>query len=310
MKVASISVSGLLFIVALASAGCGGASRAVSFHYTEAPGCEIPDSVTSLAVVEFQGPPDSEGWGNIVAQRLAEALEKAELPHRLKILAPQAAGPATQPAARRLIVTDTTSAAALGESIGADAVAYGTVAVTWAEWPKDADAADRPGPPDAQVGQCAVTVRFVIDDVKAGRTLAAAAFTHRYPSDGSRPSAAASREMVEELLAQCVDRFVAWLCPQTISVNERLQVGRTRLVLDGNRLARAGEFPKALECYLAAVEESPGDDGPVFNAGLMYEAMGQLEKAREFYDQAALMRPSEQVDQARRRLQERQHPQP
>jgi tetratricopeptide (TPR) repeat protein len=252
-------------------------------------------------VAEFQGPPDSDNWGKIVAQRLAEAMDKAQLPHRLKILSPQFAGAPTQPAARRIVVTDTASAAEFGKSIGADAVAYGTVAVTWADWPKDSD---------AQVGQCVVTVRFVIDDIQAGRTLAAAAFSRRYPPDDSRTSPAAGREVVEELLAQCVDRFVAWLCPQGIAVNERLQVGRTRTVLDGNRLARAGKFAQALDCYLSAMDESPGDDGAVFNAGLMYEALGQLDKARQFYDQAALMRPGDQVDQARKRLQERQQPQP
>jgi tetratricopeptide (TPR) repeat protein len=273
----------------------------VSFQYTEAPGCEIPDSVARLAVAEFsaEGPPEGEGWGVLVAHQLAEAIDKAELPHRLKILGPQAAGAPTQPAGARLVVTDTASAAAFGESAGADAVAYGTVAVTWAEGPKDAD---------APAGQCIVTVRFVIDDVQAGRTLAAATFSRRYPPDDSR-SSTAGREVVEELLAQCVDQFVAWLCPQRVTVNERLQVGRTRLVLDGNRLARAKQFAQALDCYLAGMKESPGDDGTVFNAGLMYEAMGQLDKAGEFYDQAALMRPSEQIDQARKRLQERQHPQ-
>jgi tetratricopeptide (TPR) repeat protein len=274
----------------------------MKFQYTEPPSGAIPASVTSLAVAEFAGPVDDQGWGKIVADRLTKALEKAKLPHPVRIIGPGAAKATSQPFSARARagagVVDTDSAVAYGKNLGADAVVYGTVSVLWA------------GPlHQAQATQCDVTVRFVIDDVKTASTLAALSFSSRYPAEGAPPSplGAAAPEAVE-LIAQCVDRFIAWLSPQTVPVSEHLQVGRTRLVLDGNRLARAGEYTEALGYYLRGMEESPGDDGAVFNAGLMYEAMGELDKARQFYDRAALMRPSEQVDQARQRIQERQSP--
>jgi tetratricopeptide (TPR) repeat protein len=275
----------------------------VNFQYTPPPSGQIPDSVTSLAVAEFAGPADDQSWGKIVADRLTEALEKAKLPHPVRIIGPQETKAASQPFSARAraragaeaAVVDTASAVEYGKRLGADAVVYGTVSVVWA------------GPlhqPEAT--QCDVTVRFVIDDVKTASTLAALSFSSRYPPEGAPPSpAGAAAPEAVELIAQCVNRFIAWLSPQTVSVTEHLQFGRTQLVLEGNHLARQGQYSEALGCYLRGMEESPGDDGAVFNAGLMYEAMGQFDKARQFYDRAALMHPSEQVDQARRRIQGR-----
>ena len=325
MKLVLPSTCRLAVIAASLLAGCGGAPRAVKFSYQEPPVCEIPASVSRLAVAEFQGSPPGEDWGREVSQRLAEALERATLPHRVQIIGHEAAEAASRPAAGRAVIVDTPSAVAWGKAIGVDAVAYGMVSVTWPGSPATGRAATRPvrgqvearSCPSARSGQpehvegCLVTVNLVIDEVRAGRTIASMSAAQRYPpQDGApaaepRAAAPSGEALAAELVAQCVDRLVGRLCPQTVWVNARLQVGRTRLVLDGNRLARAGRYPAALDYYLRAIALSPGDDGAVFNAGLMCEALGRLEEAEEFYDRSAVMRPGEHTDQARRRLDRR-----
>jgi hypothetical protein len=261
-----------------------------------------------LAVAEFRQA-GGEGWGGEVTERLAEAMEHAKLTHRVQIIQTEGAKAASQPAVGPVIV-DTPSAVAWGKDVGADAVAYGAVVVVSSQQAPAAHASTRPaGRAQTETVSCQVTVNLVIDDVRAGRTIASLVVSQRYPPPhgaGASGAAALSAEaVVEELIAQCVDRLVARLCPQTVWVNGQLQFGRTRLVLDGNGLARAGQFEKALDRYLRAAELSGGDDGAVFNAGLMYEAMGQLDTAREFYQRAAAMRPGEHIDQALRRLDER-----
>jgi hypothetical protein len=279
----------------------------VRFSYEEPPVCEIPPSVGTLAVAEFRQA-GGEGWGGEVTQRLTEALQRAKLPHRVGIIQTQGLKAASHPAAGPVIV-DTPSAVAWGKAVGADAVAYGTVVVVSSGQTPPARASTRPaGRVQTEVLSCQVTVSLVIDEVPAGRTVASMAVSQRYPSQGAGspgPAAPSADAVVEELISQCIDRLVGRLCPQTVWVNERLQFGRTRLVLDGNGLARAGRFEKALDCYLRAAELSSGDDGAVFNAALMYEALDQLATAREFYERAAAMRPGEHTDQALRRLDER-----
>jgi hypothetical protein len=289
--------------------GCGGAGvRTVKFSYQEPPVCEIPDSVGTLAVAEFRQA-GGEGWGGVVTQRLAEALRRAELPHRVRIIQGPVGKAASRPAVGPVIV-DTPSAVAWGESVGADAVAYGAVVVVSSNPSLPEQPSGRPtGPIQSEMWSCQVTVSLVIDEVQAGRTAASLTVSQRYPPPHGEapagPAAPSEEAVVSELVSQCVDRLVGQLCPRTVWVNEQLQFGRTRLVLDGNVLARAGQFEKALDCYLRGMDLSSGDDGAVFNAGLMYEALGQLATAREFYERAAAMRPGEYIDQALRRLDRR-----
>lgn len=319
MKCKWLSAIRAALLVCVAAGGCGGTTRAVRFSYEEPPACELPASVGNLVVAEFRATSNGEDWGRVVSRRLAEALVRAELPHQVRIIDSEATGETrgadSQPVGRGRTVVDTSAAVAFGKAVGADAVVYGTISVAG---PGQGTSAGRttqqarggPGTADGQA--CAVTVRFVIDEVAGARTLGSLSLCRRYdPHDGASagllPGAAlpTGEAVVEELIAQCVDGLVAWLCPQKVWVNAQLQVGRTRLVLDGNRLARGEEYAKALDLYLQGVKGSPGDDGAVFNAGLMYEALGQLDKAAEYYDRAAAMRPGEHTDQARRRLDER-----
>jgi hypothetical protein len=303
MKRTKSSAVSVLLGCLLAAAGCGGSVRAVRFSYEEPAVCELPASISTLAVAEFRQA-GGEGWGGVVSQGIAEALKRATLPHRVRIVQTQVGKAASKPAVPGPVIVDTPSAVAWGKAVGADAVAYGTVAVI--------GSGERAGakPTGGQVA-CQVVVNLVIDDVRSGRTVASLSVSQRYPPPqtaappGSAPAAPAAEAVVEELIAQCVDRLVKRLCPQTVWVNEQLQFGRTRLVLDGNHLARAGQYEQAMDCYLRAIELSSGDDGAVFNAAVMCEALGRLDEAQKLYERAAAMRPGEHTDQALKRLNER-----
>ena len=77
------------------------------------------------------------------------------------------------------------------------------------------------------------------------------------------------------LIAECVGRFVAKISPHSVTVTEKMEMGASKIVETGNKLARAGDYPEALECYKRALRDHPNDDGALFNAGMVCEAMGR-----------------------------------
>ena len=69
-------------------------------------------------------------------------------------------------------------------------------------------------------------------------------------------------------------------------VRVELEKGKSEHIETGNTLAATGEYKEALDCYLSGIQAEPDDHGAMFNAGAMYEAMGNLAKAEEYYDRA------------------------
>jgi tetratricopeptide (TPR) repeat protein len=159
------------------------------------------------------------------------------------------------------------------------------------------------------------TVNFTIDSVKASKTLATAALTKEYDSSvDEQPGAIGGaggtsegnltpvEQIADRLIEQCAQQFVWKISPHSVTFQVQMAKGKTKLVAAGNELARSGKYAEALDCYLRAMELRPDDDGAVFNAGLMFEALQQFQKADDCYTKAFAIKDRDTYLLARKRV--------
>jgi tetratricopeptide (TPR) repeat protein len=166
-------------------------------------------------------------------------------------------------------------------------------------------------------------INFTFDDVATGKTLASVATTRDYDSDkqkdkdsgsgglsgitkmvgiGGGGSAEPADKVALRLIDECVQEFLAKIGPHEVVVTEPLGKGKDEAVRTGNKLAMAKEYAEALEAYDAAIRAHGDDHEAIFNSGVMYEALGKLDKAEEMYDRAFKLKPQTQYVQARKRV--------
>jgi len=165
-----------------------------------------------------------------------------------------------------------------------------------------------------------IDIPLVVANIKTGKTLATVSATREYDSEEDQKSGSQSvgralgfggdkvpptDQVVSKLIDQCVAEFLGKISPHEVVVTEKLAKGsgKTKKVVEtGNKLAVAGDYAEALDLYLAAIAANSEDHGAAFNAGLMYEQQGSLQKAEEMYDKAFRMDPKEQYVLARKRV--------
>ena len=109
-------------------------------------------------------------------------------------------------------------------------------------------------------------------------------------------------QIVSHLIDECVQEFLSKISPHEVVVEEQLQKGKSKIVGTGNKLAEAGEYKEALECYEQAIRQNADDHGALFNAGLMHEALGDLARAEELYSKAVQVEPESRYIFARKRV--------
>ncbi|HUS47467.1 MAG TPA: tetratricopeptide repeat protein, partial [Phycisphaerae bacterium] len=162
-----------------------------------------------------------------------------------------------------------------------------------------------------------VNVNFTMDDINTGRTLAAHAAKGEYDSQADQKLGAAGvgkklgfgggelpplDSVTDRLIAEGVEQFLAKIGPHSVRFVEKLEKGKTDRVKEGNEFAAAKEYADALKRYEQGIEERPDDHGAMFNAALMCEAMGDLEKAEGYYDRALGLKVTEKYVSARKRV--------
>ena len=313
---AALLVSGSLI------SGCG-PEKTVSFTYQRPAEYEISDQIHRLGIAEFGGQtPDDKKWGSIASDRLGAKLDdynrkynRYELVDRKRIKA------ILDERDLRLAISDSASAGQAGKLANADAMIYGTVSVSTRDERLTRQAFDplRRGMKTVPYTRrhCLAAVTFALDNIHTGKTVATVSATREYDSETDQKASGGgaakmlgfgggklppSDQVVSLLIDQCVDEFLAKISPHEVPVTEKLRKGKTKTVQTGNKLAAAGDYREALECYEAAIQESPDDHGAAFNAGVMHEALGELEKAEELYDRAFQMGREEQYVFARKRV--------
>jgi len=168
----------------------------------------IPETVRKLGILDFTGPSARlDPWGAAIAGDLFELLDAqvdrfvvsrlhSGEEHKDSVAA------VTPSLARKL-----------AQDSGADAVVYGTtmvdVALSSFGEPENTGAT-RSNDSGPQVA-CRVTVRFALDEVATGRTIAAVLLTKDASAAGQEVEA--GRALARKLLRQCAAEFVAMVSP-------------------------------------------------------------------------------------------------
>jgi curli biogenesis system outer membrane secretion channel CsgG len=304
-------------------AGCGEAKQAIEISYDRPAAYQIPESVRKLAIAEFGGKTEADKrWGDIASDKLASELETYNRQfHRYQLVDRKRLRAIMDERDLQLAISDTATAGKIGKLANVDAMIYGNVTVVSRDEEGTRQVFDFANRTTRTVPYtkryCMAAVNFTMDDIVTGKTLTTVTVTREYDSEKQNLSTgekltkafgvgadklAPVDQVLEDLVDQCVQEFVSKVSPHRIVVREKLMTGKSQSVETGNKLAAAGEYAEALGCYLQAVETKPGDDGAMFDAGLMYEAMGKLDKALEFYDRAFRVKDLEKYVLARRRV--------
>ena len=302
--------------------GCEGGKK-IELRYERPAKYQISPGIKRLGIAEFGAQTTQEKqWGQIASDRLAAALdaynrkyERYELVDRRRLKA------ILDEQDLQLAISDASSAMQAGKIANVQAMIYGSIKVTTKDESASRIAFDpfrrRPKTIYYTKRYCLVAVNFTLDDVATSKTLAVVSATREYDSEKDKKSGARSvgkaigfagdslppaDKIISHLIDECVAEFLQMISPHEIVVEEKLQKGKSKIVDTGNKLAAAGEYAEALECYQKAIELNAQDHGAVFNAGVMYEAMGNLDNAEAFYDKAIDIKPEEQYIFARKRV--------
>jgi len=289
---------------AFVPAGCSQGTATLEFRYTDPAEYALDARVRRLAVVSLVGrSPSDRAWAARATQRIRKALVGAGKTSHFRVVQPKAPGP--QP----LDVADSAAARKLGKAVGADAVIHGTVEVIVRTRQGSAESSSAGGGVAAYIRHdCRVNLHCVITDVSTGGTTSLAiSEEHRQPAGGPGAATQAAKESppkkrIARVVDRCADSFVRRIVSRQVVVTVRLADGGHRMVGRGNDLAVSGQLDDALECYRMAILKDPRDHGAAFNAGVIHEARGRLEKAAEMYDRAIEIQAEPEYRRAGRRV--------
>lgn len=311
---------GLMAVVvgALCVIGCG-EEPAVTLSYVRPAQFEVPTNVKRVAVATLDDNSSQRSggdWGVIAADKLVGELDKANrefkrfelVDHRnLKEILQR----------QDIHIMTSNEAADAGKLANVHAMIYGTVSVMASD-----ETVVKTVPDIINRGlkqkeyvkrHCLVTVNLTLDDVETARTLRTFTVSKEMDSDKDSASALSAigfssdnpppvSQTVNGLIDQCVSEFVAQISPHRVEFVQKLQKGKSNAVKTGNKLAAAGDHKEALDMYLEALQIKPNDDGAAFNAGVMQEALGNVDAAQELYTRAFRLKQKDEYVQARQRV--------
>ena len=135
-----------------------------------------------------------------------------------------------------------------------------------------------PAPDDGGRIVWRIDTTFHLTDKKIGNVIQSTTLskiTYQVDEDG-----------IHRVLRGIVDSYLSEIRPANIPISVRMARGGTGYGREGRKLASEGDYAGALELFLQAIDEQPGDDGALFNAGLMCEYLGDYERAGKFYRRA------------------------
>lgn len=300
--------------------GCN-PKKKIELRYERPAAVQIPPQVRRLGIAEFGGKtPQDRKWGAIASDRLSAALaeqnrrhKRFELVDRLRLKA------ILDERDLQLAISDGASAGRAGKLADVHAMIYGTVRATASEERATRQVLDPLRMRTKTVAythrHCVVGVHFTMDDIATGKTLATASTSREYDSDkGTSPLSRVSKVMglgsdageldaiVVAMIDECVAEFLSRISTHEVVVVEELQRGKSKVAGTGTKLAAAGDYAEALDCYQEGMKQKPDDHEVVFNIGVIHEAMGNLPEAEKFYDRAFRMEPKERYIRARKRV--------
>ncbi len=306
------------------SAGCGPDSgKTIQLEYSRPAAFQVSAKVHSIAIAEFATSGNTgHSWGDVAADKLTANLDQQNKKYERYSLVDR--GHLKQIMDQKdvnLMVSDPSSAVKVGKMAKVDAIVYGSVSATCRDQHRTRTTFDPLSQSSRQVPYtqryCQVRVTFTMDDINTGMTLVSMSPTREYDTDKQKSSGMASvtkmlgvgkdelppaEQVMDALIQQCVDEFVARVSPHDVSVNVTLGKGKSELVSKGNSLAAAGDYTEALNYYERAGKEKPDDADAFFNAGVMYEKTGQFKEAERMYSRAFEIKAEDRFVEARRRV--------
>ncbi len=308
----------LIILGASVIAGCGEGPE-IKIRYTRPPKYVIPKSVKRIAVAEFGAKTALDRqWGIIASDRLASTLDEYNRMYkRYQLVDRRRLKAILDERDLQMAITDSSAAVQAGKIAGVEAMIYGNVNASSEDQRIRKTVFDpirrRPKTVIRKRRFCHVEVNFTMDAIATGKTLASVSTSRQYDSQEDKNYVTAALgfggdevppadKVISHLIDKCVGEFVSKISPHEEVVTEKLQKGDSDAVGNGNNLAEAGEYSDALECYLQAIKINPDDHGAMFNAGLMHEARGEIQKAYEFYDSAFAIKPEKKYIYARKRM--------
>lgn len=308
-----VSLCGLMLLT-----GCE--DKPLSLRYDRPAEYEIPEAVKRIAIAEFGGPSDEDKkFGNIAADQLASQLDaygkqfgRFELVDRKRLAA------ILEERDMQMAISDSNEAAKVGKLANVEAMIYGTVTTSWRDEPATKMSIDfatrQPKTVHYTKRYCMASVNFTMDDVRTGKTLAAVTLTQEFDSDKDSGGGFIKKmgfggdslpppdQIINRLIQDCVTQFVQKVSPHSVSIEVSLQKGKSDIVKTGNKLAMAGDFAEAAECYERALTVKADDDGAMFNLGVACEARGDMEGAEKWYSKAFAVKDNEKYIMARKRV--------
>jgi len=313
-------------VLLAATAGCETKDK-VELRYDRPAQYDMPANIRTLGIAEFGGKTTADRkWGDIASDRLAAQLDTYNNKyHRYQLVDRKRLKAVLDEQDLQSAFSDSSQAVKAGKIAKVDAMIYGSVTVTTRDEQATRTAFNPLSKSTREVTYIKryvmTAVNFTVDTVDAGKTLASVAIMRDYDSDkqkesgsgglsgitkmvgiGGGSSAEPADQVASRLIDECVQEFLTKISPHEVVVTEPLGKGKTDAVKTGNKLAMAKEYADALEAYNAAIAANGDDHEAVFNAGLMYEALGKLDKAWEMYDRAFKIKPQTQYVQARTRV--------
>jgi len=313
----SLAMTGLFCLALLA--GCE--DKPIQITYDRPAEYQIPQTIRRLAVAEFGGQSaQDKKFGNIAADHLASDLDAYNKQyHRYELVDRKRLQAILEERDIQLAVSDTTSAAEAGKLANAEAIIYGSVTTSTRDEQASRMSIDfRSGNPKRVFytkRYALASVNFTMDDLATGKTLTSVTLTEEYDSDSDEKSKKISKalgfssddlpppdQILTHLIAACVEQFVQKISPHSVTVVEKMEKGKSKIVETGNKLARTGAYDEALQCYRRALEARDDDDGAMFNMGLIYEAKGQFAEADQRYSKAFAIKANEKYILARQRV--------
>ena len=311
------------------TAGCD-PEGSIQLKYDRPAQVEIPAAIRALGIAEFGGQTaEDRKWGDIASDRLAARLDAYNKTYnRYQLVDRKRLKALLDEKDLQAAFSDSSQALKAGQLAQVDAMIYGTVSVTVRDEPATRMVLDPLGRRMREVSYTRryvmAAANFTIDNVHTGKTLATVAAVREFNSEksgkkGDAPDLGAligvggaktppADQIVSGLIEECVQEFVAKVSPHQVMVQEKLAAAKTEAVRTGNTLAAAGAYADALAAYEAAIRDQADDHAAIFNAGLMCEATGKLDKAGEYYDRAFKLKPEKQYIEARQRVRQEAKP--
>lgn len=139
-----------------------------------------------------------------------------------------------------------------------------------------------------------VGVNFRLVSVQTGEIRASDSNTKSntkkyYPHKGKIPAA---DQILDNLSENVLNKFIPLITPYQVSVSKEFEEGND-MVDQGIEYAQKNLWDRAKNIWEAEVLKDPGNSPALYNLGIAYEVMGDLDKAEQLYNKALDIEPNE-----------------